>query len=410
MEIKENGDVLMPYSNGTKERPNPTKPLGERRRFYFDKGKQPALYNADRRPSGTAFLVEGETDTMRLYQELRDEGSDTSVTGLSGINTWRPEMAEHFKDADRVLVVLDNDDDYMVTDQVEKAWRNIRNDLGQKARRVRLPHNVKDVCEFFDLYDLEHLRLVAKKGTGKSRYRPLDLSQPPPPPKWLIDNLIALGDVTLLPGDPGLGKSWLTMGATVAVAEGWTHLLHSEVKKSGRVLYVDQENPDDVVFHRLKKLGLTDKGRQNLRYLWNQGIRLDRNPGDFLDEALDYEPDLIVLDSLTRLHTKDENNNGEIAALFNDGVQPLARETGAAVVLIHHTNKAGGTRGATDIEGSVDNVLHIGSVGNMGKFLLRQGKSRRRLGGDEIIVEIRDDPAGSGSVTLEAGVPIVPPF
>jgi hypothetical protein len=401
----------MPYSNGTKERPNPTKPLGERRRFYFDKGKQPALYMQDTiRPSSTVFLVEGETDTMRLQQELRDDGTDTSVVGLSGINTWRSELAETFENADRVLVILDNDYDYMVVDQVEKAWRDIRNDLGKKARRVRLPHNVKDVCEFFDLYDLEHLRLVAKKGTGTSRYKPLDLTKPPPPPKWLIQDLVSLGDVTLLPGDPGLGKSWLTMGMCVAVAEGWTHLLHSEVKKQGRVLYVDGENPDDVVYHRLNKLGLTNKGQQNIRYLWNQGIRLDRNAEEFLDEALDFEPELIVLDSLTRLHTKDENNNGEISALFNDGIQPLARETGAAVLLIHHTNKAGGTRGATDIEGSVDNVLHIVSAGNMGKFLLRQGKSRRRLGGDEIVVEIRDDPTGSGAVTLEAGVPIVPPF
>ena len=51
----------------------------------------------------------------------------------------------------------------------------------------------------------------------------------------------------------------------------------------------------------------------NLRFLSNQAIRLDRNPDEFLEEALDYNPTLIVLDSLTRLHTEDENAAGAMS-------------------------------------------------------------------------------------------------
>ena len=79
------------------------------------------------------------------------------------------------------------------------------------------------------------------------------------------------------------------------------------------MLYVDEENPEALVPHRLRKLGLTPEGAKNVRYLHRQGVRLDRRPELILDEALDWQPTLIVLDSLTRLHTKDENNAGEIA-------------------------------------------------------------------------------------------------
>jgi hypothetical protein len=37
---------------------------------------------------------------------------------------------------------------------------------------------------------------------------------------------------------------------------------------------------------------------------------------------MDYNPVLIVLDSLTRLHTDDENAAGAMSKLYNDGIKP----------------------------------------------------------------------------------------
>jgi hypothetical protein len=416
-EKRGDGDVavILPYATGEKTRLGL---LGGERRFFFTKGVLPPLYNAGDALKDTVFLVEGETDTMRLWQELHDDKPDSNVgvVGISGVNTWRKELADDIQ-AKRVFVILDNDADYNVTAQVDAVWREMRHDLGLRARRLRLPGGVKDICEFFDRLDLDTLRLLAKRGAGlaQSRYRPLDLNTEPPPPNWLLDGLVANGDVTLTTGAPGLGKSWFTMGLAVAVVEGHPTFLGQAVLGSsslgrGRVLYVDQENPDDVVFQRLHALGLTAEGKGRVRYLWNQGIRLDRTPDDFLEEALAYEPTLIVLDSLTRLHGQDENSAGAMAVLFNEGIQPLARETGAAVILIHHDNKAGGPRGSIDIVASADAALHVQSVGeaNPGTFSLTQTKSRRRLGGDEMIVGIRDMP--DGSVQLVPSVPLEAPF
>lgn len=390
----------MPYPNGEKER----KVIDGKRRFFFETGKEADLFVPPTNPVNTkvAFLCEGETDTMRLWQEFQGQEHAPAIFGVGGCHTWNggkknrhERHSEALSEYDTVYVLLDNDPDYNVAAQVDASWKNIKHDLGTKGRRIRLPRGVNDVCEFFQHgYDLDSLRLLAQKNVpGKSRYHPLDLTRDPEPPKWLLENTFACGDVNLLVGREGLGKSWATMGLTVAVAEGFPEFLGRRVMHHGRVLYVDQENPGDVIPNRLRRLGLTTRGANNVRYLWNCGIRLDRHPDDFLEEAIDYHPALIVIDSLSRIHTQDENSAGAMGPLFLDGLVPLARETGASVVLIHHDNKSDQSRGSVDITAVVDNVIKVGRWAD-NAFTLKQGKSRRVASGEELAVQIKDTPDG----------------
>lgn len=388
----------MPYPNGEKIRAI----VDGKRRFFFEQGKDADLFLPPDNPvdAKVAFLCEGETDTMRLWQEFRGQTTRPAIFGIGGCHTWNgggkhERHSESLEGFDAVFVLLDNDEDYTVVAQVDAAWRRIRHDLGLKARRIRLPKGAKDVCEFFQHgYDLDSLRLLANRnGPGKSRYSPLDLTRDPEPPKWLLENTFAQGDVNLLVGREGLGKSFFTMGLAVATADGLDEFLGRRVMHHGRVLYVDQENPGDVIPNRLRRLGLTTRGANNIRYLWNCGIRLDRKADEFLEEAVDFNPALIIIDSLSRIHAQDENSAGQMGPLFNDGLMPLARETGACVVLIHHDNKADQARGSVDITASVDNVLHV-SKWSDNAFVLKQGKSRRVASGEELTVQIKDTEDG----------------
>jgi hypothetical protein len=114
-----------------------------------------------------------------------------------------------------------------------------------------------------------------------------------------------------------------------------------------------------------------------------------------LDEAIAFEPSMIVLDSLTRFHTKDENNAGEMAGLFNDSINVLCRETGAAVIILHHTNKSESTssyvrtRGSSDIGAAVDCGIEARKTGPS-TFNLAHFKSRRTQAGGLTKVEICD--------------------
>lgn len=402
----EENALCFPYPSGTVKR-RKNLPDGKRV-FLWPKGKSLELFHVNNPTAeSTAFLVEGETDTMRLDQEiLANAGSLPDVYGLPGIEGWKPEWATAFKPYERVFVLLDNDQDYNVRARVDTAWRSIRSDFmavadGPAVKRVHLPEDVNDVCEFFDRYDIGVLEALAKRSPVQtSRYRALDLTKEPPPVRWLLEDFICRGDIHLLIGEPGIGKSWFTMAMAVAIANGDSTFLGHEIQEHGRVLYVDEENPEDLVYDRFRKLGLDRKAARRIRYLNNSGIRLDKSDADVLvEEALDFEPSLVVLDSLTRFHTEDENHAGAMASLFHNAIKPLARETGAAVVLIHHANKSESnssyrrSRGSGDITASVDSGFDVRETGE-NSLVMATFKSRRKAQGDALYMTIKDIPDG----------------
>lgn len=392
IEVDADGSVCFPYRDGTKRRYGI--PTGTRS-FRWEKGVDPCLFNLRDSLKPNLFLVEGETDTMKLRQELGDR-PDVGVIGLPGIETWHDEMAEDLSKAENIWVILDNDLDYQVAGRVDHAWSQIRLALGKRAKRVRLPRGINDVCEFFEDYDLDALRtLVEHRPTGASRFKVLDLTADPPPIRWLVQDMFCSGDIHLLIGEPGIGKSWLTMGLAVAIAGNSPKFLEHDVLQHGRVLYVDEENPEDLIYNRLHKLGLTPEIAKNIRYLSNVGIRLDRQAAELVDEAVEFEPHLIILDSLTRFHTEDENNAGAMASLFNEALKPLARTTGSAVVLIHHANKSDSnssykrSRGSGDIPASVDSGYDVREVAE-GTLSLASFKSRRTAQTQPFFLTIKD--------------------
>jgi hypothetical protein len=388
--------VVFPFPHGDKKRY-----IGPgKRMFASKKGLKLGLFSGPKDSWNKCFLVEGETDTMRLWQE-----GVKNVYGMAGINGLSPQEADTIKQYETVYVVLDNDADYNTAAKADRAWGAIRGMLGSKAKRVVLPDDVKDIVEFFESYSIDTFKdLMAEAGTGSYNYQALDLQAEPPKYEWLVDNVIAKGDTTLLVGEPNVGKSWVSLSLAVAIANGEDKWIKWPLTHHGRVLYVDEENPYDVVYQRLHQLGL--RNYDNLRYLHRQGVRLDRRFDKFLDEAILYQPTLIVLDSLTRLHTQDENNAGAMAGLFNDSINALTKETGAAIMVIHHTNKGEAnssyvrTRGSSDIGAAVDCGLEARAVAP-GIFNMIHFKSRRRQAGEVTAVEIRDTDTGIAIVPTE---------
>jgi hypothetical protein len=391
--IRPDGAVTIPYASGTKIRRGI--PHGERA-FFFEGDL--SLFPGTSLPSSQVILVEGETDTMRLTQELRAAASPFTAVGLPGIETWRQSFAEALAPAENVYVILDNDKDYMVQGRVDHAWTQIRGDLGRKARRVRLPNDCKDICEFFAKgYTLGVLKELIETPVYGSVFSPLDLTSEPPPVRWLVDGMFCLGDVNLLLGEPGIGKSWLSMALAVAIVQGTPWL--GRKTEQGRVLYVDEENSVDLVYDRLRKLGLSMTDAPNLRYLSNEGILLDRHADKLVDEALDYQPVLIVLDALTRFHSGDEDKAGSMSQLYNNALKPLARQTGATVLLLHHAGKTESnssyrrSRGSGEIIANADAGFDVRQTG-INALSIANFKSRRKQMGETINVIIQDTPEG----------------
>jgi hypothetical protein len=344
-------------------------------------------------PGEHMLLLEGETDTMAAWQAATAAWKP-HIVGLSGLNAWKDRYTEElFGKAKRVFVIFDNDDPYgnpIAAKANTGARAKIKLALGRKMRRVMLPQGSQDVAEFFQRYDWGAFRVLLQAAAAPIRHYPrLDLSKDPPPVQWLVDGLFPDGELMGLFAESGTGKSFLTAALMLSVAGGHKTWLGRKVARHGPVLYVDEENPADLVIQRLRAMGMTEREWGSIEYISQAGVNLFSEPTFLLEEAIDLEPALIVLGTLSSLSVgiKSENDNTEMTRVIREGIVPLARQTGAAVILEHHVGvEAGRARGATSIKQNVDGALMLTAAKSKngietGNLNLFPAKDRRRLRG-----------------------------
>lgn len=364
--------IVIPYPDGmTKFRKGFEKSDG--RRFWWTDaagnrttpGQVPFLVPGFDADASQLIVFEGETDTMAAWQAATDTWKP-NILGLSGTDAWKDEYAEKlFGKAKRVFFVTDNDDPYESPDaaeSVERGWRKVKASLGRKARRVRLPAGVNDAAEFFEQYDWAAFHVLLRKASEPVRYYPrLDLSKPVPDTDWVVEDLVVAGEATVLAADGGVGKSFLMQALALAVSGGEEKFLGLSIKKHGPVIYVDEENSRALAHQRLRALGFDAKTHKTLEYIWYAGVDLLNEPEKLREEAEEIEPALVIVDSLSRVSIgAEENNNDDMTLLMKLGVVPIARETNAGVIVVHHTAKDGrGSRGAGAIRNAADQEISV---------------------------------------------------
>lgn len=324
------------------------------------------------RPDQIIWITEGEKDA----EAIRSAGGLATTQG--GANDWRPEFAEFFRDR-YVKVCQDNDPPGRKTAcQIMLSLRGV-------AAEVRL----REAVQGKDAYDHLAAGYGLEDFIEPSLFPVLDFRKPIVEPPSVWRGFVYVGDLVLEAGSPKLGKSWLTMGLASTMVNGGGYFLGNEVI-AGRVLYFDEENPVDVIQGRMARLGLREF--DNIQMIAGGGLRLDTHPELLMQQALMFQPDLIVIDSLARVHTKDENSFAEMSEILNGTLKPLARESGAAVILIHHHDKAGnGPRGSSDIEAAVDCIMNVRGTPGEGSFTLSM-RGRRRRSDAAVQVAIQDLP------------------
>ena len=402
VEDNPSGGVILPYPDGARKIRKTLEKVDGKHEMLWDppskSGQVPWLPPDWENGGKTKIVWEGETDTMAAWQAAPADVKP-HILGVSGANAFGPKgltdavIDKLFGDAQRIFFVLDNEDPYegnKAYEAIVRAKRQIRERLGRKAKFVTLPQSIQDGCEFFAAYDwaafAELLKAAAQPVT---HYRRLDLSKEVPETPWLVDDLFVCGEATALSAESGAGKSWLTMALALAVAGGEETFLGRPLHKSGKVIYVDEEQSEELVLQRLRALGYdNDRHKENLEYLWYPGVDLKNEPHLLLEEAIDRDPVLVVLESLSRISLGvEENSNTEMSVLWRNGIIPIARDTGAAVVVTHHTpvDDAGRPRGAGSTKAAADESLTLlkarnKSGGETGTLILYPNKPRRELG------------------------------
>lgn len=168
--------------------------------------------------------------------------------------------------------------------------------------------------------------------------------------QWLVPGMLARGEVTIVEGDPGRGKSYFVQMIAGYICDGKPIPSESPYTPiAGRVAYFDTENTADTV----TKLRLIENGIENLGDYWQGEDPFsidDEEKWERVGEALEkFRPTLIVFDTInTYIGGADTYRSSETQQALAYFKQ-LAVRFNCSVVLLRHLTK-----------GSKDKALYRG--------------------------------------------------
>ena len=203
----------------------------------------------------------------------------------------------------------------------------------------------------------------------------------PPPIEWLIEGMLEKKNVVMLAGAPKSAKSWLALEIGLSVASGtplFGDPLMMGTGRSGKVLFCFLEDGPHNIHARCTALakgkGIREVEKLDLFFRFGGGINMGvRSQAIQLGEAIKAgipDLDLLVFDPFRNLHYGDENDSSIIIQIM-DNLRYLRDNTGASVLVTHHTRKPGGAdknnpgfaiRGSGAIFGSVDGLISMVSI------------------------------------------------
>ena len=173
-------------------------------------------------------------------------------------------------------------------------------------------------------------------------------------PPWVVPGLLPVG-LTLLAGRAKLGKSWLALQLTQAVATGGS-FLGKQVER-GACLYLALEDPPRRLAGRMKSQGWSDLDAQ-ADFVTVGSLRA--GGGEALAASIrDRGYRLVIVDTLSRALAGDQNDGQAMTAALTP-LQEAAHTAGCAVVMVDHHNKVGAaTTGAADGVLEPDPIVNV---------------------------------------------------
>lgn len=198
-----------------------------------------------------------------------------------------------------------------------------------------------------------------------------DFTIPIPPTRWLYEPWIARDALTLLLGEGGSAKTWLSLDLAIA-ASSQSLWLSTPPLQEIATLYIDEDGQLAESCRRVQRLvsgRSLNIGSLSFGHVAPCGLHIDnpRHYSAIVETAIHLKAELIIFDALIRLHSKEEQDNtgmAEIMGLFRG----LMRDTGAGLVLLHHLSKPNEqnwgnfllrARGASEIINASDTALGL---------------------------------------------------
>ena len=215
------------------------------------------------------------------------------------------------------------------------------------------------------------------------------------------------GSIVLLGGEPGIGKSTLSLQTMLRIPEK-------------KILYVSGEESAHQLKMRANRLG----GENN-----NFLLLCENSLEAIFDHIKEVQPELIVIDSIQTISTEDvESSAGSIAQVREcaSALLRFAKTSGVPVILIGHITKEGTLAGPKILEHIVDTVIQFegdqhylyrilrsiknrfGSTAELGIYEMLQNGLRQVSNPSELL--LTQDRDGLSGIAITSAIEGIRPF
>lgn len=216
------------------------------------------------------------------------------------------------------------------------------------------------------------------------------------------------GSIVLLGGEPGIGKSTLTLQTILKM-------------KERRILYVSGEES----VHQLKMRA----DRLSVELPNNVQVLCENSLEDIFDCIKDVKPELVIIDSIQTIATAEvDSSTGSIAQVRECAAALLrfAKSSSTPVILIGHINKEGSLAGPKILEHIVDTVIQFegdqhymyrilrsiknrfGSTSELGIYEMQQNGLREVSNPSELL--LTQDHEGLSGIAISSAIEGIRPF
>ena len=246
-----------------------------------------------------------------------------------------------------------------------------------------------------------HLRDISAKDDPRIDMHDAELNR-------VLGGGLVPGSIVLLGGEPGIGKSTLSLQTMLQLTDR-------------RVLYVSGEESAHQLKMRAARISPADS--DHLLILCSNSLE------EVFDHIKDVQPDLVVVDSIQTIATEDvESSAGSIAQVREcaSALLRFAKTSGVPVILIGHITKEGSLAGPKILEHIVDAVIQFegdqhymyrllrsiknrfGSTSELGIYEMQQTGLRQVSNPSELL--LTDDHDGLSGVAISSAIEGVRPF
>lgn len=207
-----------------------------------------------------------------------------------------------------------------------------------------------------------------------------DLPDEYTPPDEVVQGLFVGSEVSVLYGASNSGKTFLACEIARSVAMG-VDFMGRRVDR-GDVLYLATESPHSIKT-RIQAINKHFNTKVTGIHIAQAQINLYTNPewqAEIIEAAKGCR--MIVCDTLARMSAGANENSGQDMGPIIEALDAIAKQTGAAVVVVHHSGKDAtkGARGWSGLYGAVDAEIEVKEVDGQKSFSVTK---QRQLGTKE---------------------------